>query len=103
MKILTLIMHTDDQQALTNLLRSLEEVPGFTFSQVEGHGVEAEDDPFLSAKDKVVGYMPRIRVDMLLEDQNVDVVLNDLRNKDNEFLGQGAYWITSVDSGGHLF
>lgn len=103
MKILTLIMHTDDQQVLTSMLRSLEEVPGFTFSQVEGHGVETENDPFLSAKDKVVGYMPRIRVDMLLEDGNVDIVLNKLRNTEEEFLGQGAYWVTPVESGGHLF
>ena len=102
MKMLTLIVHTDVQQKLADLLRTLAQVSGFTFSHVEGHGIEVESDVFLSARDTVVGYIPRIRTDILLEDADVAVVLARLCNKENCMTGQGIYWITPVDKGGHL-
>ena len=102
MKHLTLIIHTNAQQGLADQLRDIEEVSGFTFCHVEGHGVEVESDPFLSAKDKVVGYTPRVRVDILLDDTNVDVVLTLLRESENSIAGQGYYWVTPVETEGHL-
>jgi nitrogen regulatory protein P-II 1 len=102
MKILTLIIHTDAQQALTDQLRGLKQVSGFTFSHAEGHGAEIESDAFLAARDTVVGHVPRIRMDILLEDENVDVVLTMLREAKNKFTGQTVYWITFVEKGGHL-
>ena len=50
MKHLTLIIHTNVQQDMADQLRNLEQVSGFTFSHAEGHGVEVESDPFLSAQ-----------------------------------------------------
>ena len=102
MKILTLIIHTNVQQELADLLRNTDKVPGFTFSHVEGHGSETENDSFLSARDEVVGYVPRIRFEILLEDADVDVVLTKLCDKENSLAGQGAYWVTPVEKGGHL-
>lgn len=102
MKILTLVVHTDIQQELTSLLRGIEQVPGFTFSHVEGHGMEVESDSFLSARDDVVGYVPRIRTDILLEDGDVDVVLRRLTDGENRITGHGIYWVTPVERGGHL-
>jgi len=102
MKLLTLIVHTDVQQDLTTLLHTMEEAPGFTFSHVEGHGTEVEQDSFLSARDKVVGHVPRIRTDILLEDTDVDAVLTKLCDKENNLFGQGAYWVTPVEKGGQL-
>lgn len=101
MKHLTLIVHTDIQQDLTNQLRTFNEISGFTFSSVEGHGIETEKDAFLSARDKVVGYTPRVRVDILLESEQLEAVLSALREisgiKEN-----GIYWVTDVDKGGRL-
>ena len=102
MKHLTLIIHTNVQQAMADQLRSLEQVSGFTFSHAEGHGVEVESDPFLSARDKVVGYTSRIRVDILLEDGDVDFVLESLRKTTYGVEGQGIYWVTAVEQSGHL-
>jgi nitrogen regulatory protein P-II 1 len=102
MKHLTLIIHTNVQQDMADQLRSLEQISGFTFSHAEGHGVEVESDPFLSARDKVVGYTPRIRVDILLEDGDVDLVLESLRKTTNGVEGQGIYWVTAVEQSGHL-
>jgi len=83
-------------------LHSMEQVSGFTFSHVEGHGVEAEDDAFLSARDKVVGYTPRIRVDILLEKNNIDLVLQALRTATAGIVDQGIYWVTAVEQNGRL-
>ena len=102
MKHLTLIIHTNVQQDMADHLRSLEQVSGFTFSHAEGHGVQVENDPFLSARDKVVGYTPRIRVDILLEDGDVDLVLELLRKTTYGVESQGIYWITAVEQSGHL-
>jgi nitrogen regulatory protein P-II 1 len=102
MKHLTLIVHTNMQQDLSDLLRGMEQISGFTFSHTEGHGVQVENDPFLSARDKVVGYTPRVRADILLEDCDVDMVLDMLRNSISGIEGQGIYWVTAVEINGHL-
>ena len=102
MKNLTLIIHTNAQQDLADQLRSMELVSGFSFSHVEGHGVQAESDPFLSARDKVVGYTPRVRVDLLLEDNDVDSILNNLRKSIKGMENHGVFWITAVEQSGRL-
>lgn len=102
MKVLTIIVHTNVQQELSDLLHTMDQVSGFTFSHVEGHGTETENDSFLSARDDVVGYIPRIRTDILLEDTDIEVVLNRLSDKENNITGQGIYWVTPVEKGGHL-
>lgn len=102
MKQLTLIIHTNVQQDLADQLRSMKQVSGFTFCRVEGHGVQAENDPFLSARDKVVGYTPRVRVDILLDENDVNVVLEELRNSNHGIEGQGIYWVTAVEQYGRL-
>ena len=102
MKHLTLIVHTNAQQDLADQLRTLEQVSGFTFGRVEGHGVQVENDPFLSARDKVVGYTPRVRVDILLQDNDVKSVLETLRNPTYGAEGHGIYWVTAVEQSGRL-
>jgi len=102
MKLLTLIIHTNVQQELADQLRNMETVPGFTFSHVEGHGVQVEDDPFLSARDKVVGYTPRVRVEVLLQDGDVDSLLDTLRGTRLGVAEHGIYWVTAVEQDGRL-
>ena len=102
MKHLALIIHTNAQKDIADQLRTIEQVSGFTFSHVEGHGVEVESDPFLSARDKVVGYTPRVRVDILLNDSDVEMVLEKLRNTSGYVKGHGIYWVTPVEQNGHL-
>ncbi|MCI0507152.1 MAG: DUF3240 family protein [Gammaproteobacteria bacterium] len=80
----------------------MNQVSGFTFIHAEGHGEEVESDSFLSARDQVVGYAPRIRTELLLEDTEVDSVLATLCDKDHNIAGQGIYWIIPVEKGGHL-
>ena len=102
MKNLVMIIHASAQQDLADKLRGLEQVPGFTFSRAEGHGAQADHDLLLSARDKVVGYTPRIRVDILLEDTDVDGVLGAIRSTANGFNDAGVFWVTEVEKSGRL-
>jgi nitrogen regulatory protein P-II 1 len=102
MKHLTLIILANVQQDMADHLRTLEQVSGFTFSHVEGHGAQAESDPFLSARDKVVGFTPRVRVDILLGDDDVNAVLTSLRSTTRGVEGHGIYWVTAVEQNGRL-
>ena len=102
MKHLTLIIHTEAQHDLANLLVGMEVMSGFTFTQVEGHGLEVAADPFLSAREKAVGHVPRVRVDILLEDENVDSLLKMLRTTIDNLEGNGIYWVTDVERSGRL-
>lgn len=102
MQNLTLIVHADIEQALADALRALPAVPGFTCTRVEGHGPQAEGDPSLSARDRVVGYAPRVRVDIVLEDGAVEKVLDALRKSHSGVAGRGSYWVTNVERQGQL-
>ena len=102
MKILTLIVFADVKQVLADTLHGLKQVSGFTFTDVEGHGAKDGRDPTLSARDHVVGYVPHVRVDILLENKDVADVLDALRNSQCGLAGRGRYWITEVESQGQL-
>ena len=102
MKNLTLIVHANVEQALADTLRSLKQLSGFTFTPVEGHGTQDERDPTLSARDRVVGYTPQVRVDILLDDGDADNVLQALRTADCGVAGRGVYWVTPVEQQGRL-
>lgn len=102
MKIIVMIVHTNFQQELADVLRGLRQIQGFTFSHAEGHGIQEERDPFLSARDKVVGYVPRVRVDILLEDDHVDDVLEVVRTAAKSGREVGVFWVTDVQSSGRL-
>lgn len=96
---LTLIVRANIEQALADVLRGLPEVSGFTFARVEGHGPQEEQDPEVSAHDRVVGYTPHVRVDLVLEDAAVDSVLGALRTSGCGLTGRGIYWVAPVAHG----
>lgn len=102
MKILTMIVSADVKQVLADTLHGLKQLSGFTFTDVEGHGTKAARDPMLSARNDVVGYVPHVRVDILLESKDVAGVLDALRNCQCGLAGRGRYWVTAVESQGQL-
>jgi nitrogen regulatory protein P-II 1 len=102
MKNLILIVHADIEQALADVLRGLKPVSGFTFTHVEGHGAQDERDPALSARDRVVGYTPHVRVDIMLKGEDVEAVLAALHDSRCGVAGRGVYWVTEVERQGQL-
>lgn len=101
MKKLSMVVHSSLQQDLADLLRSLE-LDSFMFSHIEEHSSQLEHDAFLSARDKVVGYVPRVRADIIAEQSRVKSLLDELRSRNLSFSGQCFYWITDVEESGKL-
>ena len=102
MKMLTLIVYADVKQLLADTLRGLQQVRGFTFTDVEGHGAQDGRELTLSTRDHVVGYVPHVRVDIILKDKDIADLLDALRKSQCGLSGRGHYWITEVESQGQL-
>lgn len=102
MKQLVMVVHANVQQDLSDRLRAIEQVKGFTFSHVEGHGTHTSQDRTLSPRDKVVGYVPRVRVDIMLEKADIAPVLEALRCADCGIAGNGVYWVLDVEQYGRI-
>jgi nitrogen regulatory protein P-II 1 len=101
MKKLSIVVHTSLQQELADCLRSLQ-LDSFMFSHIEEHSSQLKQDAFLSARDKVVGYVPQVRVDVILEDERATTLLDELRGSGISFCGKGVFWIMDVEESGEL-
>lgn len=101
MKKVSIVVHTSLQQELADLLRSLQ-LESFMFSHIEEHSSQLEQDAFLSARDKVVGYVPKVRVDVILEDERARTFMSEIQSSNISFKGKGMYWITEVEESGVL-
>ena len=101
MKKLTLIVHANAQQMLADTLRGIPKVQGFIFTHIEGHGTQDERDPTLSARDRVVGYTPQVRVDIVLEEADVATVLTVIRDNGG-VTSRGVYWVAALEQFGRL-
>lgn len=101
MKKLSMVVHESLQQELADCLRGLQ-LDTFMFSHIEEHSAQLEHDPFLSARDKVVGYVPQVRVDVILDDQRARSLLEEIRHTTCSFKGKGIYWVMDVEEAGEL-
>lgn len=93
---LTLLIDVSVKQSLADKLRSLPEVERFIFTHVEEHSHQLEQDPLLSERDKVVGYVPRVRVEILLDQSALDKVRKALCTPECGLVGRCRYWVTPV-------
>ena len=101
MKKLSMVVHSSLQQQLADLLRNLQ-LESFMFSHIEEHSSQLKHDAFLSARDRVVGYVPKIRVDVILEDERALTLLDEIRHSQVSFSGKGMYWITEIEDAGEF-
>ncbi len=106
MKCLTLIVAASAKRDLADKLRNIEGVEGFTMLPCEGHGSETQHDAFLSVRDRVVGYVPRARVDIILEDARVQGVINALKESfltdDVDRARIGIWFVSDIQSFGEI-
>ena len=101
MKILRMIVLKSCQQELSDKLKASDYADSFTFTHVEGHGSPQENDPVLSIEDLVVGYTPKICVDILVDELKLQKLLEAVRSIKG-VKGQSVYWVTSADEFGSL-
>jgi nitrogen regulatory protein P-II 1 len=101
MKKLSMVVHLSLQQELADILRSLK-LESFMFSHIEEHSSQGEHDALLSARDKVVGYVPKVRLDVILEDVRAGTLLDEIRRSKFSAKGKGFYWMTDLEESGEL-
>ena len=101
MNSLTLIVNSSVLRTITDQLRALD-VSGFTVCHVEGHGAHTAEDPLLSARDRVEGFVPRVRIDILLPPEQVERVLEAVCARSAGVAGHGIFWVSPVDRFGQF-
>ncbi len=101
MKCLSLIINESSKNEIVELMRSLSEVDAYTIFHGEGH-YSGDIQPFESAHDEVLGYVPRIRLDVFLKAEDVDTVVNRLKACAVCASRLGLYWTSTVDNMGEL-
>lgn len=101
MKKFSMVVHESLQQTLADYLRS-QKLETFMFCHIEEHSSQVEKDSFLSARDKVVGYVPQVRLDIILSEDEIKLLLENIRKANCAFKGKGIYWITDIDEFGTL-
>lgn len=102
MKNLTLIVHADIKSTLADTLSSIKQLSGFTITTAEGRNPQDEHDPAFSERDRVIGYTPHLRVDILLPDEDVENVLHTLRDANCGLSGRCIYQLTAVEKLGAI-
>ncbi len=102
MKCLTLIIHEAAKHDIIERLRDEESVRGFTILSGEGHSRRTQRNPFETNHDRVMGYVPRVRVDVVLEAKAVEPLLGKLKDCDSCVTGLGVWWVTPVEASGYL-
>ncbi len=101
MKCLSLIINESSKNEIVELMRRLSEVDAYTIFHGEGH-YSSNIQPFESAHDEVLGYVPRIRIDVFLEEKDVEKVIYQIKACSACTAKLGLYWTSTVDQMGNL-
>jgi nitrogen regulatory protein PII len=96
MKCLSLVINESSKREIVELMRRLPEVDGYTIFHGEGH-YSGTIQPFESAHDEVLGYVPRIRIDVFLQEADVEKVINQIKMCSSCASRRGLYWTSTVD------
>lgn|SRR5690554_7811374 len=83
------------EDALIDYLISVELAGGFTSYEVRGHG----DHQGLSISEQVSGRRRRIQVELMLETENIEPVLRDMKQ---EVGADIVYWHHPIEAMGRL-
>ncbi len=76
---LTLYLHPAEEYVVLDALRSFQEISGFTLTRCEGHGSEEFLDGGTPAADLVVGFVPRLRIEVVMEAGALDRLLEQIQ------------------------
>lgn len=71
----------------------------FTFLEVKGHGMEKEDELVYRGVPYDAGYIPRLKIEIVIDDEKVDAVVESIQsNGRSGKIGDGKIIITNVES-----
>jgi len=101
MKCLSLLVNQSTKREIVELLQTLPEVSAYTIFLGEGHYV-GNKQPFDSSLDEVLGFVPRIRIDLFLASQHLEQVVERIKGCGACGQSKGLYWVSALDSMGEL-
>ena len=102
MKCLIIVIHETAQENLVELLSTCNTVRLWHRMPALGHYDPGTGNPFETALDQVSGRVPRMRFEILLEEEGVDPVLKVLSMCRTCLKGRGLFWVTEVDQFGEF-
>lgn len=102
MKLLTIYADRDACEDLLDALRSDPDVDGFTVVDCQGHSKRGQMDRKESVLDRIVGYVPRVRIEVVLEDDRALGVLERLQVWAPEDGSTGTFSLLDLDQWGRL-
>ena len=102
MKCLTLYLHAQATEDALDCLRANPNVSGFTLVRCEGHSLDSSSDWSQAVVDRVVGFVPRVRVEVILESQHVEELLASLQQSLAAAQSHGVWSLVDLEGFGRL-
>jgi nitrogen regulatory protein P-II 1 len=102
MKILTLYVHKATKQKILDKISRFEQIKGCYMTSIEGYFEGIGSNPFESKRDLVVGYTPRLKLDIMIETDNIDYLLKKILSCTSCAEGKGIWTIQDLDKWGKL-
>lgn len=102
MKCLSLLVNESTKEEIIEMLQEVEEVNAYTLFTGEGHTKDISINPFENAADEVMGYVPRIRIDLILPKEAVPKVIAKFKTCQSCTGRRGIYWVSPVEEFGTL-
>jgi nitrogen regulatory protein P-II 1 len=102
MKCLSIVIHETARENLIDQLTSNPAVRHWQVAQSQGRYASGQHNPFETASDKVTGHIPRVRFDILIDEQHIPPIVELVRMCKSCSKGRGLYWVTDLDDFGEL-
>jgi nitrogen regulatory protein P-II 1 len=97
MKLVTAVIKPHQLDAVKEALHAMG-VSGMTVSEVQGYGRQKGHTEVYRGAEYTVEFLPKIRVDVLIDEIDVDKVVDAVVNASRTGkIGDGKVWVTSVD------
>ena len=97
MKEITAIVPPQRLPKIRSALRNIKGVPGMTVTKVEGCGHHVAK-PSLGIREELTDYSPKVRIDMVAPDEQVEGILQILVEVGQTGqVGDGIVWVTPVE------
>lgn len=102
MKCLSFLVNESTKEDIIEILQDVDEIKTYTLFTGEGRSKDININPFENAADEVVGYVPRIRIDLILPAASVQTVIDKIKKCQSCVSRRGIYWVSPVDTLGSL-
>jgi nitrogen regulatory protein P-II 1 len=102
MKLVVAVIKPFKVEEVTDALHAVG-VPGITLTEVRGHGRQRGHSEVYRGAEYRVEYLPKVRMEIVVEDADVDAVVNAIvNNARTGAIGDGKYWVVPVETVGRM-